>query len=49
MDSNRPGGATETKGQDLVRIRMGQKEPSRSGGTICYGLETAAKTRGCDL
>ena len=34
-----PGRATKTRQYDLLRPRIGQKEPPRLGSTICYGQE----------
>ena len=39
-----PERATETRQYDLVRPRVGQKEPPRLGSTICYGQELARKS-----
>ena len=39
-----PEGATETRQYDLLRPRVGQKEPPRLGSTICYGQEWASKS-----
>ena len=36
--------ATETRQYDLLRPRVGQKEPPRLGSTICYGQELARKS-----
>ena len=36
--------ATETRQYDLLRPRVGQKEPPRLGSTICYGEELARKS-----
>ena len=36
--------ATETRQYDLLRPRVGQKEPPRLGTTICYGQELARKS-----
>ena len=55
-----PERATETRQYDLLRPKLGQKEPPRLGSTICYGQtwarkshqdcpEKAAKTRQNDL
>ena len=40
-----PERATETRQYDLLRPRIGQKEPPRLGSTICYGQELARKSR----
>ena len=39
-----PERATKTRQYDLLRPRVGQKEPPRSGSTICYGQEWARKS-----
>ena len=39
-----PERATKTRQYDLLRPRLGQKEPSRPGSTICYGQEWARKS-----
>ena len=39
-----PEGATKTRRYDLLRPRVGQKEPPRLGSTICYGQELAGNT-----
>ena len=39
-----PEGATKTRQYDLLRPRVGQKEPPRLGSTICYGQELARKS-----
>ena len=39
-----PEGATKTRQYDLLRSRVGQKEPPRLGSTICYGQELARKS-----
>ena len=39
-----PERATETRQYDLLRPRVGQKEPPRLGSTICYGQELARKS-----
>ena len=45
-----PERATKTRQYDLLRPRVGQKEPPRLGSTICYGQELrATNTRQCDL
>ena len=45
-----PEKATKTRQYDLLRPRVGQKEPPRLGSTICYGQELrATNTRQCDL
>ena len=47
-----PETATKTRQHDLLRPRVGQKEPPRPGRTICYGQEwpeRATKTRQHDL
>ena len=41
-----PERATEIRQYDLLRPRVGQKEPPRLGNTICYGLELARKSHG---
>ena len=38
-----PERATKTRQYDLLRPRVGQKEPSRLGSTMCYGQELARK------
>ena len=38
-----PENATKTRQYDLLRPRVGQKEPSKLGSTICYGQELARK------
>ena len=40
-----PEGATKTRQYDLLRPRVGQKEPPRLGSTICYGQELARKSQ----
>ena len=40
-----PEGATKTRQYDLLRPRVGQKEPPRLGSTICYGQTWARKSR----
>ena len=40
-----PERATKTRQYDLLRPRIGQKEPPRLGSTICYGQELARKSR----
>ena len=40
-----PEGATKTRQYDLLRPRVGQKEPPRLGSTICYGQDLARKSR----
>ena len=40
-----PERATNTRQYDLLRPRMGQKEPPRPGSTICYGQEFARKSQ----
>ena len=40
----RPERATKTRQYDLLRPRVGQKEPPRLGSTICYGQELARKS-----
>ena len=40
-----PERATKTRLYDLLRPRVGQKEPPRLGSTICYGQELARKSR----
>ena len=39
-----PGKATKTRQYDLLRPRVGQKEPPRLGSTICYGQIWARKS-----
>ena len=39
-----PERATKTRQYDLLRARLGQKEPPRPGSTICYGQERARKS-----
>ena len=39
-----PERATETRQYDLLRPRVGQKEPPRLGSTICYGQTWARKS-----
>ena len=39
-----PEGATKTRQYDLLRPRVGQKEPPRLGSTICYGQRWARKS-----
>ena len=39
-----PERATETRPYDLLRPRVGQKEPRRLGSTFCYGHELARKS-----
>ena len=39
-----PERGTETRQYDLIRPRVGQKEPPRLGSTICYDLELARKS-----
>ena len=39
-----PERATKTRQYDLLRTRVGQKEPPRLGSTICYGQELARKS-----
>ena len=39
-----PERATETRQYDLLRPRVGQKEPPRLGSTMCYGQELARKS-----
>ena len=41
---NWPERATKTRQYDLLRPRVGQKEPPRLGSTICYGPELARKS-----
>ena len=38
-----PERATKSRHYDLLRPRVGQKEPPRLGSTICYGQELARK------
>ena len=45
-----PERATKTRQYDLLRPRVGQKEPPRLGSAICYGQELrATNTRQCHL
>ena len=39
-----PERATKTRQYDLLRPRVGQKEPPRLGSTICYGQELVRKS-----
>ena len=39
-----PEGATRTRQYDLLRSKVGQKEPPRLGSTICYGQTWARKS-----
>ena len=39
-----PQRATKTRQYDLLRPRVGQKEPPRRGSTICYGQKWATKS-----
>ena len=39
-----PKGATKTRQYDLLRPRVGHKEPPKPGSTICYGQEWARKS-----
>ena len=39
-----PERATKTRQYDLLRPRVGQKEPQRLGSTICYGQELSRKS-----
>ena len=39
-----PERATKTRQHDLLRPRVGQKEPPRLGSTICYGQELSRKS-----
>ena len=39
-----PERATKTRQYDLLRPRVGQKEPPRLGSTICYGQELARRS-----
>ena len=39
-----PERATKTRQYDLLRPRVGQKEPPRPGSTICYGQKWARKS-----
>ena len=41
---NWPEGATKTRPYNLLRPRVGQKEPPRLGSTICYGQTWARKS-----
>ena len=38
-DKSGPERATKTLEYDLLRIRVGQKEPPRFGSVICYGYD----------
>ena len=50
MDKNGPErAATKTRGHDLLRIIMGQKESPRLGGTDKSGPERVTETRRYDL
>ena len=40
-----PERATKTRQYDLLRPRVGQKEPPRLGSTICYGQTWARKSQ----
>ena len=40
-DKRGPERATKPRQYDLLRLRVGQKEPPRLGSTICYGQELA--------
>ena len=42
---SRPERATKTRQDDLLRPRVGQKEPPRLGSTICYGQTWARKSQ----
>ena len=44
-----PEKATKTRQNDLLRPRVGQKEPPRLGSTICYGQTWATETRQYNL
>ena len=44
-----PEGATKTRQYDVLRPRLGHKEPPRLGSTICYGQTWATETRQYDL
>ena len=44
-----PERATKTRQYDLLRPRVGQKEPPRLGSTICYGQTWTTETRQYDL
>ena len=44
MAKSGPERATKTRQYDLLRPRVGQKEPPRPGSTICYGQEWARKS-----
>ena len=44
-----PEGATKTRQYDVLRPRLGHKEPPRLGSPICYGQTWATKTRQYDL
>ena len=39
-----PERVTKTRQYDLLRPRVGQKEPPRLGSTICYGIELSRKS-----
>ena len=43
-DKSGPERTTKTREYDLLRIRVGQTGPPRSGSTICYGKEWARKS-----
>ena len=43
-DTSGPERATKTLEYDLLRIRVGQKEPPRFGSAICYGYEWFRKS-----
>ena len=44
-----PEGATKTRQYDVLRPRLGHKEPPRLGSPICYGQTWATETRQYDL
>ena len=43
-DTSGPDRATKTQDYDLLRVRVGQKEPPRPGRTICYGYAWARRS-----
>ena len=43
-DKSGPERATKTLEYDLLRIRVGQKEPPRFGSVICYGYQWFRKS-----
>ena len=44
VTAKKPVKATKSRQYDLLRPRVGQKEPPRPGSTICYGQEWARKS-----